>query len=99
MKYVDVLAKYLIALTVIVGCFFLIATSVPIVQSGGAVIPPDNTQPWSAITLIVGWLIRDSAGNSAASNAATIAAAQPTIRAGGDPTEMVVTPSTDPAAR
>lgn len=61
------IGKYLIAGGVVGGCFYVIATS------GG-----DLTQPWSVVTLIVGWLIRDSAGNSAASNAATIAQATKT---------------------
>lgn len=65
LEYVNAAAKYIIALTVILGCFYLIATSVPL-PSGAAA---DNTQPWSIITLIVGWLIRDSAGNSATANA------------------------------
>lgn len=69
-EIVDTGAKYVIALVVIIGCFYLIATAQPIEGR-----PPELTQPWSVITLIVGWLIRDSAGNSAASNAATIAAA------------------------
>lgn len=52
-------AKYIIALAVVGGCFAIILTT----------SAADNTQPWSVITLIVGWLIRDSAGNSATSNA------------------------------
>lgn len=79
---IDTGAKYIIALAVIVGCFALIYTG----QTGG-----DNTQPWSVITLIVGWLIRDSAGNSAAKNVERIAAAQPTVTV--DPPQTTVTPS------
>lgn len=81
---IDSVAKYVIAFTVIVGCFVLIYTSPP---------ASDNTQPWSIITLIVGWLIRDSAGNSAAKNVERIAAAQPTVTV--DPPQTTVTPSAD----
>jgi hypothetical protein len=77
------LGKYIIAGGVVAGCFYVIATSP---------IGSDNTQPWSVITLIVGWLIRDSAGNSAAANIATIAASQPTVTTGGNPPRTTVTP-------
>ncbi len=79
-------SKYIIALALIVGCFVLVY------QSKG-----DQTQPWTVIGLIAGWIIRDSAGNSAAANVATIAAAQPTITSGGVPPTTTVTP-TDPQA-
>ena len=59
-------AKYVIALSLIVGCFVLVY------QTKG-----DQTQPWTVIGLIAGWIIRDSAGASAAANVATIAAATP----------------------
>lgn len=88
MRYVDVLAKYVIALTVILGCFYLIATAQPIGDQ-----LPDTTQPWSVIALIVGWLIRDSAGNAAAANVATIAAAQPTVTTSGNPPKTTVKPA------
>jgi hypothetical protein len=82
---IDVLnnaAKYIIALALIGGCFVLIY------QGKG-----DQTQPWTVIGLIAGWIIRDSAGNSAASNVATIAASQPTVTTGGVPPRTVVAPS------
>ena len=75
-------AKYVIALALILGCFVLIY------QGKG-----DQTQPWTVIGLIAGWIIRDSAGNSAAANVATIAAAQPTITTGGQPPRTTVAPS------
>ena len=59
--------KYLIAVAVIVGCFVLLYTA-----------KATDTQPWTVIGLIVGWIVRDSAGNSATTNAVkTIAAASP----------------------
>ena len=62
------LGKYAIALVALVGCFLLVYTA-----NGG-----DVSQDWTVIGLIVGWIVRDSAGNSAASNAVkTIAAATP----------------------
>ena len=79
-------AKYVIALTLIAGCFILIY------QGKG-----DQTQPWTVIGLIAGWIIRDSAGNSAASNVATIAAAQPTVTTGGNPPRTTVSPPEVPA--
>lgn len=60
----NVAAKYVIALTVIVGCFVLIY------EGKG-----DQVQPWTVIGLVVGWIIRDSSGNQAAANVAKIAAA------------------------
>ena len=79
-------AKYIIALSLIAGCFILIY------QGRG-----DQTQPWTVIGLIAGWIIRDSAGNSAASNVATIAAAQPTVTTSGNPPTTRITPP-EPAA-
>ena len=90
---INVGAKYLIALVVVAGCFYIIATSRSIIAGA----PPDNTQPWSVITLVVGWLIRDSAGNSAAANVATIAAAQPTVTTSGQPPTTTIAPA-GPAA-
>lgn len=84
-------AKYVIALVIIIGCFYLIASSQPNPVTG---VLPDNTQPWSIIALVTGWLIRDSAGNAAAANVATIAAAQPNVVASaGPPNTLSVTPS------
>lgn len=61
------IGKYLIAVAVIVGCFFLIYTA-----------KATDTQPWTVIGLIVGWIVRDSAGSSATTNAVkTLAAANP----------------------
>jgi hypothetical protein len=80
-EVIDTGAKYVIALVVIIGCFVLIY------QGKG-----DQTQPWTVIGLIAGWIIRDSAGNSAASNVATIAASQPTVTTGGNPPRTTVTP-------
>lgn len=54
------------------GCFIILYT-----QSA------TDTQPWTVIGLIVGWIVRDSAGSSATTNAVkTIAAASPTGGAG-----------------
>lgn len=59
------IGKYLIALLALGGCFWLIQTS------GGT----DMSQAWTVIGLIVGWIVRDSAGSSATTNAVrTIAA-------------------------
>ncbi len=81
---IDVLnsaAKYVIALVVIIGCFTLIY------QGKG-----DQVQPWTVIGLVVGWIIRDSAGNSSAANDARIAASQPTVTTSGNPPRTTVTP-------
>lgn len=68
METVNSIAKYVIALTVIVGCFTLIY------QGKG-----DQVQPWTVIGLVVGWIIRDSSGSSATTNAVkTIQATQGT---------------------
>lgn len=76
-------AKYVIALAVIVGAFVLIY------QGRG-----DQVQPWTVIGLIVGWIIRDSAGNSAASDSARIAASQPTVTtSSGPPATTTVRPA------
>ena len=76
-------AKYAIALVVIIGCLLLIY------QSRG-----DQVQPWTIIGLIVGWIIRDSAGNSATSNVERIAASQPTVTStSGPPARTTVTPA------
>ena len=50
--------KYVIAIAVLVGCFGIIY------QGSG-----DDTQAWTVIGLIVGWIVRDSAGQSATVNA------------------------------
>ena len=67
---IQTVGKYLIALVTLAGCFALLYT-----------VDPANTQPWTVIGLIVGWIVRDSAGTSATTNAVkTINAA-----AGGAP--------------
>ncbi len=86
MSLIDGAAKYVIAATLIVGCFVLIY------QGKG-----DQTQPWTVIGLIAGWIIRDSAGNSATANVERIAASQPTVTTGGNPPVTTVTPP-DPDA-
>ena len=69
-EIIDTIAKYVIALVVVGACFYIIATT-----TGG-----DTTQAWTLLGLIVGWLIRDSAGNTASANTAKVAAASaPTI--------------------
>lgn len=65
-EIIDTIAKYVIALVVVGACFYIIATS-------GA--DADTVQAWTLLGLIVGWLIRDSAGNTASANTAKIAAA------------------------
>jgi hypothetical protein len=80
-------AKYVIAITLIIGCFVLVY------QAKG-----DQTQPWTVIGLIAGWIIRDSAGNSAAANVATIAAAQPTVTTTSGPPPSTTVKPADPAA-
>ncbi len=65
--------KYLIALASLGGCFYLVA-----VATAGA----DMSQAWTVIGLIVGWIVRDSAGQSATANATkTIAAVNPSAPA------------------
>lgn len=71
-ELVQTLGKYLIAIAVITGCFVLLYTG-----------DPTNTQPWTVIGLIIGWIVRDNAGTSATTNAvavvkAAIPAAVPT---------------------
>jgi len=63
-ELIDTIAKYVIATMVLVGCFVLIY------QSRG-----DDVQAWTVAGLIVGWIVRDSAGNAASANTAKIAAA------------------------
>ena len=63
-ELIDTIAKYIIALVVVGSCFFLIY------QGRG-----DSVQAWTLLGLVVGWLIRDSAGNTASANTAKIAAA------------------------
>lgn len=68
-ELIQTVGKYVICVVVLVGCFVLLAPA-----TGGT---PTNTQPWTVVGLIVGWIVRDSAGQSATTNAVkTIAAAQ-----------------------
>ena len=63
---IQTIGKYAIALVTLGGCFVLLYT-----------VDPTNTQPWTVIGLIVGWIVRDSAGQQATSNAVkTITATQ-----------------------
>jgi hypothetical protein len=79
---IDTGAKYVIALVVVIGCLILVY------QGRG-----DQTQPWTIMGLVIGWIIRDSAGASATRNATDIAASQPTVTTGGNPPRTTVTPS------
>jgi hypothetical protein len=85
-EMIDTAAKYVIALVVVVGCLVLIY------QSRG-----DPVQPWTIMGLIIGWIIRDSAGNSSSANLARLAASQPTVTTAGNPPSTTVSPSEPPA--
>jgi len=63
-EFIDSIAKYVIATVIVLGCFVLIYQN-----KGG-----DPTLPWAQIALVTGWLIRDSAGNSATANAIKVQA-------------------------
>jgi F0F1-type ATP synthase assembly protein I len=86
---IQTLGKYLIAAIVLGGCFFLLYT-------GDAT----NTQPWTVIGLIVGWIVRDSAGQSATTNAtktiAAAAASQPTVTTSAGPPATTTVAPADP---
>jgi hypothetical protein len=83
---IDSFAKYVIATVIVIGCFILIY------QGRGG----DVTLPWAQIALVTGWLIRDSAGNSATANLVRAAQSQPTITAtGGPPASVTSTPAKD----
>lgn len=82
MELGDLPAKLLIAGSIVLGAFWLIATN----PTG------DNTQPWSVISLIVGWLIRDSAGTAATNSVLKVQAAQPTTTLSVPPATATVTP-------
>ena len=86
-EIIDTASKYLIALVCVAGSFYLIAT-VPTV---------DPVQPWALLALIVGWIIRDSAGNTSTANLVRAAQAQPTVTTTGNPPTTTVTP-TEPVA-
>lgn len=57
---IQTVGKYVIATVVLGASFVLIYTAQP---------GSDSTQAWTVIGLIVGWIVRDSAGQSATSNA------------------------------
>ena len=82
---IDTIAKYLVVLVTVGSCFYIIATA-----PAGA----DLVQPWSIITLVIGWIIRDSAGNTSSANLARVAAAQPTVTTtSGPPATTTIGPS------
>lgn len=86
----NTVGTYLIALVVIVGAFAVIWSN-----------KGDLTLPYSAISLIVGWIVRDNAGSSATTNAVkTIAASIPTTTVvtgpGAPPLGSTVTTSANP---
>jgi hypothetical protein len=63
---ISVIGKYLVALVALVGCLLLVSTA----PSG-----TNTAEDFTVIGLIVGWIVRDSAGQSATVNAVkTIAA-------------------------
>ena len=57
---IQTVGKYLIALAALGGCFYLVAT---------AAAGTGMSQAWTVIGHIVGWIVRDSAGQSATTNA------------------------------
>ncbi len=67
-ELIDTVAKYAIALVVVIGCLILIYTG-----------QGDPVQPWTILGLIIGWIIRDSAGNTSAANLAKAQAAVPPV--------------------
>lgn len=79
---IDTIAKWLVVLLTMSACFYLLAV-VPTV---------DPIQPWTIIGLVIGWIIRDSAGNTSSANLARVAASQPTITTSGNPPITTVTP-------
>jgi len=83
---IDTGAKYVIALVVVVGCLVLIY------QSRG-----DPVQPWTIMGLIIGWIIRDSAGNTSSANLARVAASQPTVTTTAGPPARTTVKPPDPA--
>lgn len=74
------IGKYLIAAAVIVGAFIIIGVDANRGVTGDA-------QPWSAIALIVGWIVRDSAGQSATTNAVKLVAAGNPAQPAGPPVQ------------
>lgn len=83
MSNIDSIAKYLIAGMVILGCLILIFTG-----------RGDPVQPWTVMGIIVGWIVRDSAGTSAVNAVERINATQPTVTAtAGPPAGVAVAPA------
>ena len=84
-EIIDTVAKYLIALVVVGGCLYIIGTAPP---------GTDLTQPWTMLGLIIGWIIRDSAGNASSANLARVAQSQPTVvTSSGPQATTTVTPA------
>lgn len=62
------LGKYVIALAVLIGSFVVISQDTA------------NASAWGVVGIVVGWIVRDSAGTSATTNAVkTIAAVTPPV--------------------
>lgn len=80
---IDSVAKYMIAGIVILGCFVLIFTG-----------RGDQVQPWTVMGIIVGWIVRDSAGNAAVNAVERINASQPTLTASSGPPATVTSTAT-----
>lgn len=85
---IDTVAKWLVVLLTMGACFYLLA-AVPTV---------DPIQPWTIIGLVIGWIIRDSAGNTSSANLARVAAMQPTITTNGTTTVTAPEPYETPAS-
>jgi steroid 5-alpha reductase family enzyme len=63
---INSIGKWVVAVAVIGGCFVLLYTG-----------RSTDTQPWTIIGLVTGWIVRDSAGTAATTNAVkTIQASQ-----------------------
>jgi hypothetical protein len=77
---IDSIAKYLIAGMVILGCLILIFTG-----------RGDPVQPWTVMGIIVGWIVRDSAGTSAVNQVERINASQPVVTASAGPPATITT--------
>jgi hypothetical protein len=71
---IQIVGKYVIALVIIVGCFLQIHFN-----TGPGL---DNSAYVGLIGLIVGWVVRDSAGQQATSNATKVIAANTLANAG-----------------
>lgn len=81
---IDTVAKWIVVVITMAACFYLLA-AVPTV---------DPIQPWTIIGLVIGWIIRDSAGNTSSANLARVAASQPTVTTtAGPPATTTIAPS------